>query len=297
MNDNIFISLNSLENYFLLTISSLLFAYVVSVFSYYVVYKKVKFSNFRFSIRNYYIMTTPFIIPAILLSLFEGVFFYIYIFILFSIAGVIGEIIFSFLWKEYFRKPFWKYSVSTIVNNFSSWLNFIPWGFGGFLFLFIERFYVYYIGDGINVLLFKENIAFILLQIILLLFVHLLFFRIVGREIVLKFLKRGKTNNRGIRITAKYVYFIMFFFLMGVMLPMKYIDYLFLFSLFGVGAFLAEYGFGKMSKIIIGKKLWKYNYLTIDNSHTTPLNIFPFGLGGYYFLIIYLVASFILELF
>lgn len=84
---------------------------------------------------------------------------------------------------------------------------------------------------------------------------------------------------------------------MGVMLPMKYIDYLFLFSLFGVGAFLAEYGFGKMSKIIIGKKLWKYNYLTIDNSHTTPLNIFPFGLGGYYFLIIYLVASFILELF
>ncbi len=295
MDNNVLFSLDFFRNYFLLTFVCLLFAYIVSVSSYFLVHKKIRFFNFRFSFRNYYIMTFPFLIPVILYSFFEGTILYIYVFACFSIAGVVGEIIFSFLWKEYFRKPFWEYSVSGIVNNFSSRLNFIPWGFGGFLFLSIERFYNYHISDGVNIIILEENLSFIVTQIILLFFVHLLFFKIVGRELVLKFFKKGKIKSKNIRITIKYIYFIILLLLMGAILPVGYVDYFFLFCLFGVGAFLAEYLFGKMSKIIIGKKLWHYNYLTIDNNHTTPLNIFPFGFGGYYFLLVFLMLILILE--
>lgn len=297
MNNDIFFSLDFFRNYFLLTIISLIVAYFISVFSYYIVHKKRKFFNFRFSIRNYYIMTTPFLIPIIIFSFLEGTFFYIFVFSLFSVAGVIGEIIFSFLWKGYFRKPFWEYTVSTIANNFSSRLNFIPWGFGGFLFLFTERFYVYYIGNGLNTVALRESIFFIATQVALLFFVHLLLFRVIGRDVVTTLFKGRRKKNKNIRVTVKYFYFIILFLSMGLMFPIKYIDYVLLFCLFGVFAFLAEYGFGKISKIIIGKKLWRYNYLTVDKNHTTPLNIFPFGLGGYYFLFIFLILNFILDLF
>ncbi len=167
MNGNIFFSLNFFYSYFLLTLISLLLAYIVSVVSYYLVHKRIKFFNFRFSTRNYYVMTVPFLIPSILFSFFEGTFVYIFIFFLFSFMGIVGEIIFSFLWKGYFRRPFWKYSVSTIVNNFFSRLNFIPWGFGGFLFLSVERFYVNYIGSGINIDILRENLFFVITQMTL----------------------------------------------------------------------------------------------------------------------------------
>ncbi len=297
MTNNTLFSLDFFNSYFLLTLISLLFAYIISVTSYYFIHKKVKFFNFRFSTRNYYVMTIPFIIPAFLFFIFEGTFIYVFLFLFLAVAGVVGEIMFSFLWKEYFRRPFWKYSVSTIINKFSSWLNFLPWGFGGFLFLYTERFYVNYIGNGIDVVVLRENIFFVITQVILIFFIFLLFFRIVIKELVLRHFKRGRIKNKKIRVGIKYVYFIAPFLLIGLILPINYLDYFCLFLLFGVTAFFAEYGFGKMSKLIIGKKLWKYDYLTVDDRHTTPLNIIPFGFGGYYFLFLFLVVSFVLEKF
>ncbi len=293
--DNYF-SLQFFHNYFALTLVFLFFAYLVSITSYYIVHKKIKFSNFRFSYRNYYIMMTPFLIPAFLFSVFEKNFIYLYLFLFFSFLGVGGEILFSVLWKQYFKKPFWRYNFSNIANGFSSFLNFIPWGFGGFLFLFIERFYSFYIGYTIDFNISTKALLFSFMQITLLLFVFSSFFKIVGKNLVLHFFKRGRVKRKNVRIGLKYVYFVMPFFLAGFLLPMKYLDYLKLFILFGVITFLAEYLFGKMSKLIIGKKLWKYDYLTIDNKHTSLLNIFPFGFAGYYFFLIFLIINSIVRM-
>ncbi len=274
-----------LHNYFLLTFVFLILAYLISVFSYYVVHRKIKLSNFRFSYRNYYIMVSPFLLPPLFIGFLEGTLIYFLVFLYFGFFGVMGEIIFSILWKIYFKKPFWEYKLLTIANKFSSLLNFIPWGVGGFLFLLVTNTYInnsgniFYqemsIGEMINVFILATSLF--ILQIFL--------FKVIVK------LFSFKRENRKI-ILIKYFYFVSSFFLIGIFMPIYYFDYLVLFFFYGIFAFFAEYLFGKMSKTIIGKKLWTYEYLTIDKKHTTPLNIFPFGLAGYYFFFLFLFLSF-----
>ncbi len=276
--------------YFLITFVCLFLAYIVSVFSYYLVHKKVKFKGFRFSLRNYYIMMAPFLVPSFLLIFLKNDLTYVFAFVLFSIAGILGEILFSHLWKIYFRKPFWRYSVCVMANKFSSWLNFIPWGVGGFLFLLLAKEYYNLTGwdviDGMS----EVELMLILSKLVLLFIFQFLFFKTAKK--IFKNLDNSKGKED---LMIKYFYFVLPFFLIGFLFYDNYYHYLSLFFIFGVFGFIAEYIFGKVSKIVIGRKLWTYEYLTIDKNHTTPLNIIPFGLTGYFFVFIFLGLKILLN--
>jgi hypothetical protein len=287
MINDIFFSSNFLQKYFILTAVSLALAYLISVLSYYIVHKKVKFFNFRFCYRNYYIMMLPFVFPPLFFGFVEGTLIYFLVFVYFGIIGVIGEIVFSILWKEYFKKPFWEYNTLTVINKFSSLLNFIPWGVGGFLFLYLTKFYIDTFGNIFYENVGKEEVTYFAVTATAVFILQVLLFKLIVKVFPLK--KRFKKRKR---IIIKYIYLIFPFFLIGFLAPINYFHYFSLFLLYGVVAFFAEYLFGKMSKIIIGKKLWTYKYLTIDKKHTTPLNIIPFGLAGYYFFFLFLFLRF-----
>ncbi len=291
MESNIFFTLDFFYKYFALTAIFFLIAYFVAIISYYAVHRKIKFSRFRFTYRNYYIMTFPFVFPSLFLGFLDETFVYFLIFAYFGILGVVGETIFSVLWKIYFRKPFWEYKTLAIFNKFSSLLNFIPWGFGGFLFLFLTRFYFDNFGNVFYKNMGPENVIVFFLNISIFFLLQALFFKLAIKFFPLKKMFKKKT-----RIVVKYVYFTSFFLLIGILIPINYLYFLLLFLLYGIVAFFAEYFFGKMSKTMIGKKLWTYEYLTIDKKHTTPLNIFPFGLAGYYFFFLFLFLTFLFNL-
>ncbi len=281
---DIFFSSDFLQKYVVLTAISLISAYLIAVFSYYVVHKRLLFSGFRFSHRNYHIMMVPFIFPPLFIGFLDGTWVYLLIFLYFGIAGVMGEIIFSILWKCYFRNPFWKYKFFTIVNKSSSLLNFIPWGVGGFMYLSLTSLYTNNFGNIFYEGMDKEQISFLFLKAAAIFVLQILLFKMVSKIFPLR-----KMFDKKKRIIIKYIYFISSFFLIGFLMPINYFHYLFLFFLYGIIAFIVEYFFGKISKLIIGKKLWTYEYLTIDKKHTTLLNIVVFGLGGYYFIFLFLL--------
>ncbi len=259
-------------SYLFLSLFGSLFVYTLFVIGYFLKNRKIKFNNFGFSLINYYILVSGYLIGIFLLSLIERNLFYLSLFVFFAVAGVLGEMFFSWLWKLYFKKPFWKYNSQLIANGYSSWLNFIPWGSAGFLFLAITE--IYY-GDVF--LIFKNDtgreMAFIVMfQMALVFFLQFLIFKIVSR------------TNFKMSKKIKYIYFISPFFILGLFVPIDYFNYTALFFLYGVLAFVSEYIFGKISRIVINKKLWNYNYATLDQGQTTLLNIIPFGVAGYFFL-------------
>ena len=55
-------------------------------------------------------------------------------------------------------------------------------------------------------------------------------------------------------------------------------------------------GTGPMPRTQVTKKLWDYNYKTLDNNHTTLLNIIPFAFGGFYFTTIYFILKYFANL-
>lgn len=281
---DIFFSSDFLQKYFVLTAISLILAYLIAVFSYYIIHGKLLFSGFRFSYRNYHIMMIPFVFPPLFIGFLDGTWIYFLTFLYFGIIGVIGETMFSILWKYYFRNPFWKYKSLTIFNKFSSLLNFIPWGVGGFMYLSLTSFYLNNFGNIFYEGIGKEQILSLFLKITIIFVLQILLFKLVSKVFPLR-----KKFNKKKRIIIKYIYFVSSFFLLGLLVPINYFHYLSLFFLYGIVAFIAEYFFGKISKLIIGKKLWTYEYLTIDKKHTTPLNIIAFGLGGYYFFFLFLL--------
>ncbi len=53
----------------------------------------------------------------------------------FSISGILGEALFSYLFKLTTGKGFWAYNFYTIFNCHSSLLNILPWAIGGWMFV------------------------------------------------------------------------------------------------------------------------------------------------------------------
>src|SRR4030042_3133906 len=79
----------------------------------------------------------PFIFSAILEVFVLKSWMPLVLFLIFGLAGVMGEALFSWWWNRLFEKRFWVYRVDSVWNGYTSPLNLIPWGMGGFLYLWI----------------------------------------------------------------------------------------------------------------------------------------------------------------
>ena len=195
------------------------------------------------------------------------------LFLFFCIAGIVGEVGFSMWWKQYYKERFWEYTTNTLLNKYTSSLNFLAWGVGGFLYLAIL--------DNFPTMHLTE-IPFLFIGI----FFVIAFIQLVAFFTVVKFTKINRLFDKVTLVN------LFFFFLPAlvplIMLTIRYgVPVLLLFAAFGVVAALIEYLFGKSIELFLSRKLWAYNYLQKDDGHFTILVVPAFAFGGFYFWLVY----------
>jgi hypothetical protein len=228
-------------------------------------------------------------IPFILFLLFTKNYTILLFILIAGILGMLGEILLSLWWRQFFWKGFWDYKQAAILRGDTSLLNGPAWSLGGLLVIII--FYVFSYLTNIN--LINITNSFEILDFVLNISLYAIIgigVSIISGRLILRKDFRGKTLLRYILFSLGIIVFI-------TLVSLNYgFNWLILFLLWGVICFIIEYLFGKMSVLFISKKLWHYTYMTIDHNHTSLLNILPFAIGGFYFFTIYLIINVILQL-
>lgn len=274
-----------LNFYYLFIFSGLIWC--VTIITHYIRFGVFKLKRFGFSERNYYIFTSSLLLTVLLTAVTENYLEQLLFFIIFGVAGIIGETAFSIWWKSFYQNRFFTYSVDTLMNKETSVLNFIPWGIGGLLYIEILRFVLpdsFFSIEKLNVFYFLA--AAFLVCIALEYGVFYLMFKRSHPEYPL--LQKVTLSN--------FLFFCLPAFIPLVALIIIYgKDIIVLTTLFALIASFTEYMLGKASEVFISKKLWTYNYLAFDKGHFTPLSLPFFALGGYYFWLVGLIITLILS--
>lgn len=249
--------------------------------------KHFKIAGFEFSKLHYYIMMSPFLGALILQSILSQSSEQLIIFILFAVAGVIGETLFSLIWHALYEKGFWKYKVQTLFNNYTSLLNFIPWGVGGLLYLQVIRILNIPLPDDF----FASDFGHPLMLW------GILFTATLLITFIIRYLQKNRSrdddSHKYTTVTIRnYLVFGAPFLLstltLGIVVDLRFV---LIGVIFGIYAFVSEYLFGKMCVFFVSKKLWTYTYKTFDNNHATLLALIPFGMAGFYFWTVYEVFT------
>lgn len=256
-----------------------LIVWVVSVMWYRLRVGSWLFRRFPFSVKNYYILLSP----VILLVLFDAwsaqSLAPLARFIVFALAGVVGETIFAEWWHAFFGKRFWVYRVETVVHAITSFLNFIPWALGGGLYFSIAYYFF-------PKLLPNSVIA---VRQFLTIFSVLFLFCILVQFLTFYMVARAERSSRKFHHVSLWNYL---FFVFPILIPVVILEFLYgpmvygMVAAFGIIATLYEYLFGKATEFFISRKLWTYTYAPMDNGHFTPLSLLPFALGGFYFSVV-----------
>lgn len=244
---------------------------------------KPKLFRFKFSLLSYHLFLAPWAIGLVVASYRSNNFTDLYLFLIFALAGVIGETAFSLSWDVMFPKRFWFYRVQTLFNGYTSLLNFIPWGLGGLLFMLVVNFFALpynnpasgyqLVGSAIHPL-----VQFWIVYTLIGLAVYF------GRSFYL--LLTSGSNKIEFKTVSHVTYLI---YCLPFIISLTYLvlfvakNYFLIAAAMGIVAFIAEYTFGKACRIFVSRKLWDYAYFTFDNHHGTPLAIIPFSMAGFYF--------------
>jgi hypothetical protein len=257
------------------------------------IFNFIKYGKFKlqlvFSLKAYYLLTLVFIGGLVFNSIRLGSWDLIKFFPVFAVAGVIGETAFSFWWRMYYEKSFWSYRVLILASSYSSWLNFIPWGIGGIIYLdILTSFFNKNSFEAISYKLGSEFIPFYYVF-------WLIFLLGIGIQMLLKFSfsYQNQIHNKFQKTTwLNYLFFFSPFVFALVATSIIYGQEFFKLAFyFAVFPALAEYLFGKVTELVISKKLWVYNHLSMDRGHFTPLSLPAFSLAGFYFLTVALIIN------
>jgi hypothetical protein len=247
-------------------------------------YGGFKFFGFKFSRKFYYLGLMIFPLAAALDAFSFSDLNRFLDFVIFMFAGVVGEVIFSYWWRLFFSKNIWDYSFDTLFGNFTSLLNFIPWGVGGKLFIVLWAGYTK---------IFHIRLDLSQYLVFWLIFLSLWLVQVI-LELVLKLRAQSLVQLKDQRINKVYFYFILPVSVTLVLISFAYgLAFLLQALIFGISAFAAEYLFGKFMQLLLSKQLWHYNYRTVDGTRASLFSIVPFSLGGIYFLSIWLILTFL----
>ncbi len=245
---------------------------------------EVKFFGFRFSRRYYYLGLLVFPLAAALDAYSFSDINRFLDFVIFMFAGVAGEVIFSYWWRLFFSKNIWDYSFDTLFGNFTSLLNFIPWGVGGKLFIVLWAAFSR---------TFQLRLDLMQYLVFWLIFLSMWLVQVI-LELVLKLRAQSLAQKNDQSVNKVYFYFILPITVTLVLVSFAYgPGLLILAGLFGLVAFAAEYVFGKFMHQLFSKQLWHYNFKTLDGTHSSLFSIVPFALGGFYFLSIWLILTYL----
>lgn len=236
-----------------------------------------------FSIPRYYLLMLGLLWPVLLLAYITGHYEVFEQLLVFAVAGVIGETIFSLLWDVFFAKRFWVYSTQTLFNSYTSLLNFLPWGAGGVIFIALTEL-TQFTASGSFLIMFW------------LLFLAVLAILLLIRGVV--YVLQGNSNTpimqrlefKKLTMTTYFLFSLPFLAAVtGSAMALYQYEIVLTAVVGGLVAFLVEYKFGVLCEIVLGKRLWVYQYMASRNGHLTYLSIIPFSLAGFYFVSVWFV--------
>ncbi|MDE2311794.1 MAG: hypothetical protein KGJ93_01730 [Patescibacteria group bacterium] len=245
---------------------------------------QLKFSGFRFSVKNYYLLTGGLAVYPIAKTLIDNSLLPLLIFLAFGFFGMLLEILISEWWRVFYKNRLYTYAEETLEHGYSSWLNVLPWGAGAMMFLALTQQYQTtslpgWAGAAGNTVA-AANVPFYFLFLTIFLICVALQMAIWSTIVL-----HQRHDHKFTTLNWPNFIFTAFpsFLAVAVVAALYGPQILSLAILFGVVAAVVEYFFGKTCQAVIGKKLWTYNYLSVDNGHFTPLAIWGFSLAGFYF--------------
>lgn len=265
------INLNLLLNFWLFSASAFTFLVLLIIINNILFSKPIRFKSNIFSKSRYYVFLTPFMAGLVLSSVMGGVLDLVFLFLIFGISGIIGETLFSIAWQSLYSEPFWEYKVQTILNGYTSYLNFIPWSVGGITYITILEFFQ-------QEITLEQNLRLILCSIMVL----------TGLILAFKFLRLNKFKRASL---INYSVFVTPLILMFVIITFYNSSFTVVILIAGLVAFIFEYTFGKVIEVFAGKSLWDYNFWSFDKKHISLLSILPFTAAGLWFNLFYLLAE------
>jgi len=260
-------------------IVSVIFWVAVALF-HFIKTRHFRLAHFDFNRDNYCILIMPPLISILLVAIRYQSSLPLGLFLIFGIAGMVGETIFSIWWKIFFEKNFWIYRFDTLFNGYTSTLNFVLWGMGGLL--------LAWVGEKVGISHSPGN-GFLSVPLI----ATYIFLFFVGLTLFVSY-HIGERRKIGFQFKELnfFSYLLFCMPILAVIVYLAYVDILYLRAaiFFGLIAFIFEYLLGKVIEFFISKELWYYSYGSFDHKHSTFLNILPFILGGFYFWFFYILA-------
>ncbi len=230
--------------------------------------RAMKWHGFHYTRGRYYLLLFVWLAPIIIrqppLAFWAT-------FAAFGFLGILGESLFSCHWEQVFGKKIWVYKKDIILGGHSSWLNVIPWGIGGVLYLSLTSKWLY---------MPTASDLFIFWIIYL-----AIFFAIAGIKAIWTHLKKSKPSMVRSLIPG-YVSF--FLPLIGTIVItsvlLGHYHMIVAALLYSLGGCICEYFFGRMTAFILTDKLWIYLPDPIDNGHMTLWSLLPFMFAGFWFI-------------
>ena len=219
----------------------------------------------HFSLKKFYLLMgwapLAFVVLALLVDAR-----YLLLFVVAGVAGIVGELLVSVLWRSFFREPIWTYSYRSVLSGYTSTLNFLPWAVGALLFHETSRLLG---GVGSGAPFVPMAISAVAL----------------GIGLLASFALRGYTKARA-REFSKPAFFVFCLPIVTTAVALSVFassKYALLMAAFAVVGFLTEYGYGRSMSTFFERGLWTYNHWQIDEGHTSFVTFPLWALGGLYF--------------
>lgn len=229
------------------------------------------FTTTGFSLHRYYVLMGWVPFAYLTLGLLADARFLL-LFFVGGIAGIVGEVLVSLLWRAWFHEPIWTYSYRSVLSGYTSTINFLPWAVGALLFVETGR-----LVQGTPLLGAPLRDMAVSAAA-------------VSAGVALAWPARrfaacrdGRFSGPGLALFCLPV--AMTALALGVFCSARYPLLMLAFSVVG---FVSEYAYGRSMSLVFDRGLWTYNHWRIDDGHTSFVTLPLWALGGLYF---YFIAS------
>jgi len=235
----------------------------------------------RFSKKIYYTVMMWVPISCIILAIIYDI-KYLLFFVISGFVGIFGETILSFLWDISLAKPIWTYHAQSAINGYTSKINFFPWVMGSFIFLSI--------GKIVNIEVERFNFLGIEVAWYIIATIFFIIGFVVTIILELFFEYFNKSDNKFLDLKFSLLKFLVFcfpiFFVYSILIILGGLKFAILGILFASIGNITEYLYSYFILRIFRTRLWTYNYLKIDNGHSSLTNLPLWAIAGLCFFII-----------
>ena len=193
--------------------------------------------------------------------------------LVFGVLGMVMETILSWIWTLFFKGRVYYYTSDTLAHAYTSWLNFIPWCLGGWMFVSVYRLFSNVVPE--------QAIFYIALSTIFLL----------GLTVVMRQLTLNRRRNFSPTVYVSILLCFLFPFSVSVVVfGISMLWLVLALTIFGV---VFEYLFGKTIRWLFGRQLWVYQFYPLDEGFSSILNIVPWGIVGICFIAVSIVLRYL----